>query len=187
MNLPQIRMESQFAKIGIKTTNAKLEMEQRPAEMSIEQPKADLEIERIPGRLTIDQTAAWESMDLKSVFKRTEEHAQRGYESWLESVGRISEQGDELMRIENGGDPLVRQAIENSEQPPYEFNVGWIPEPFSVKIHYEPGEVRIRAKANQPIIDVKTNQPIHRYTPGNVSIYLAQPNKLEISIVNAKA
>lgn len=187
MNIPQIRMESQFARIGIEQTKPVQEIEQPPAQLSIEQPPADLEIEQIPAKLTIDQTEAWEDMDLKTVFKRTEEFAQLGYESWLEGMARVSEQGDELMRIENGGDPIVRQAIENSEQPQYEFNVGWIPSPFSVNIHYEPGEVRIRAKANEPIIDATQNKPIHRYTPGKVNIYVAQHNKLSISFVNTKA
>lgn len=187
MNIPQIRMESQFARIGIKQDKPIQEIEQPPAELSIEQPSANLEIEQISGKLTIDQTEAWEDMDIKSIFKRTEEFAQLGYDSWLEGMGRISEQGDELMRIENGGDPIVEQAIENSKLPEFEFNVGWIPSPFSVKIHYEPGEARIRATVNKPIIHATPNQPIHRYTPGKVNVYVAQHHTLSISFVNSKA
>lgn len=187
MNLPQLRMESQFARIGIEHTESVQEIEQPPAQLSIEQPPADLDIEQIPGKLTIDQTKAWEDMDLKSAFKRSEEFAQLGYEGWLEGMGRISAQGDELMRIENDGDPIVSQAIENSEQPEHEFNVGWIPSPFSVDIRYEPGEVRIRAEARKPMIEATQNRPIHRYTPGDVNIYLAQPNTLSISVVNTQA
>ncbi len=186
MNMPKIRMESQFAKIGMERINPVQELEQPRAEMTIQQPHADLEIERIPGKLTIDQTEAWEAMELKSVFKWAEEFAERGYESWLEGMARISRQGDELMRIENDGDPIVEQAIENSEDPYAEFNVGWIPPPFSVKIHYEPGEVNIRAKANKPLIEAVPNPPIHRYTPGKVRIYLRQQHDLHIYVVNTK-
>lgn len=187
MNIPQIRMESQFARISIEQTKPVQEIEQPPASVAIEQPPANLEIEQIPGKLTIDQSQAWEEMDLKSVFKRSAEYAQQGYQAWLDGMVRVSQQGDELMRIEHGGDPLVSQAIENSENPPYEFNVGWIPSPFSVKIDYEPGTVNIRAQANKPIIEATPNKPIHRYTPGKVNIYLAQRNELSIQFVNTKA
>lgn len=186
MNVPQIRMESQFAKIGIEQVKPVQELEQPPADLSIQQPKADLEIEQIPAKLTIDQSQAWEDMDLKSVLTRSREYAEQGYQDWFEGVGRVAQQGDELMRIENGGDPIVEQAIVNSENPPYEFNVGWIPSPFSVKIHFEPGGVNIRAKANKPMIEATPNKPIHNYIPGKVNVYVAQYNHLSIQFVNTK-
>ncbi len=187
MNIPQIRMESRFARIGIEQMKPVQEIEQPPASLTMRQPPADLEIEQNFGKLTIDQSQAWEEMDMKSVFKRSAEHAQQGYQDWLDGMARVSQQGDELMRIEHGGNPLASQAIENSENPPYEFNIGWIPSPFSIKIGYERGTVNIRAQANKPVIEATPNKPIHRYTPGKVNIYLAQRNELSIHFVNTKA
>jgi hypothetical protein len=186
MNLPQIRLESTFAKIAIETTPPMLEIEQPPAELDLQQPPAEMKIETTPAKLTIDQTKAWEDMDLKHIFRRIEEFAQQGYEDWLEGMARVSRQGDELMRIEDGGDPIAEQAKENSEDPMYEFNVGWVPSHFSVKTNYEPAKVHIDVEVNKPIIKTKINKPIINYTPGKVTINLAERNSLKSDFVNLK-
>jgi hypothetical protein len=186
MNLPQIRLESTLAKIAIETTPPMLEIEQPQAELDLQQPPAEMKIEKTPAKLTIDQTKAWEDMDLKHIFRRIEEFAQQGYEDWLEGMARVSRQGDELMRIENGGNPIAEQAKENSEDPIYEFNVGWVPSHFSVKTNYEPTKVHIDVKVNKPINNTKINKPIINYTPGKVTIDLAQRNSLKIDFVNFK-
>jgi hypothetical protein len=186
MNLPQIRIESKFAKIAIETTPPVQEIEQPPAELDLQQPPAEIKIEKTPSKLTIDQTKAWEDMDLKHIFRRIEEFAQQGYEDWLEGMARVSRQGDELMRIEDGGNPIAEQAKENSEDPMYEFNVGWVPSHFSVKTNYEPAKVHIDVKVNKPINNTKINKPIINYTPGKVTTELAQRNSLKVDFVNLK-
>ena len=47
MNIPQIRMESTFARIGIGRKKPVQKMEQPKAIQTIEQPKADLQIQTI--------------------------------------------------------------------------------------------------------------------------------------------
>ncbi len=184
MNLPQIRMESQFAKIGLQIDKPVQSIEQPPADLSIEQPRADLSIRQPHGKLNIDQTQAWEDMNIKTPSRFAEQIAQEGYNAWLSAVGRIAEQGDELMRIENGGDPLVSQAIVNGAIPTYDFNIGWIPSAFSVKLNFEPGKLEINAQPNKPIIKATPNKPIHQYTPGKVNVYMQQFNSLKIDFIN---
>ncbi|SFA44385.1 hypothetical protein SAMN05192569_100786 [Parageobacillus thermantarcticus] len=186
MQLPQIRLQSTFAKIAIQTTPPVQEIKQPPAELDLQQPPAEMKIETTPAKLTIDQTKAWEDMDLKHIFRRIEEFAQQGYKDWLEGIARVSRQGDELMRIEDGGNPIAEQAKENSEDPIYDFNIGWIPSPFSVKINFEPAKVHIDVKVNKPINSTKINKPIINYTPGKVTIDLAQRNSLKIDFVNLR-
>jgi hypothetical protein len=186
MQLPQIRLQSTFAKIAIETTPPVQEIKQIPAELDLQQPPAEMKIETTPFKLTIDQTKAWEDMDLKHIFRRIEEFAQQGYEDWLEGIARVSRQGDELMRIEDGGNPIAEQAKENSEDPIYDFNIGWIPSLFSVKTHFEPAKVHIDVKVNKPINNTKINKPIINYTPGKVTIGLAQRNSLKIDFVNLR-
>jgi hypothetical protein len=186
MNLPQIRLESTIAKIDIETTPPVQEIEQPPAELDLQQPPAEIKIETTPAKLTIDQTKAWEDMDLKHIFRRIEEFAQQGYEDWLEGMARVSRQGDELMRNEDGGNPIAEQAKENSEDPMYEFNIGWVPSHFSVKTNFEPAKVHIDVKVNKPINNTKINKPIINYTPGKVTTELAQRNSLKIDFVNLK-
>ncbi|MEH7225052.1 DUF6470 family protein [Bacillus sp. JJ1566] len=180
MILPQIRLESKQAQIGIETTSARTETEQPKAELSIQQPKADISMETTPPKLTIDQTEAWADMGLKNILRSIEELAQKGKEDTLVGIARRVQQGTELMEIENGGNPLVRQAQENGQKPMKEFNIGFIPSFGSVKIHYEPGKVDIKATPHKPIIDVQVNKPIVDYFHGKVDTYLRQRNELKI-------
>ncbi len=186
MQLPQIRLQSTFAKIAIETTPPVQEIEQPPAELDLQQPPAEMKIETTPSKLTIDQTKAWEDMDLKHIFRRIEEFAQKGYEDWLEGIARVSRQGDELMRIEDGGNPIADQAKENSEDPIYDFNIGWVPSLFSVKTNFEPSKVHIDVNVNKPMNNTKINKPIINYTPGKVTTEIAQRNSLKIDFVNLR-
>lgn len=184
MKLPQIRLQSTFAQIGLTIDKPVQHIEQPQAELTIEQPPAELSIERTRGKLTIDQSEAWEEMDLKSVFRRTEEFAEKGYEAWLAGMARVAQQGDELMRIENGGDPLTTQAEVNSVDEPFEFNIGWIPSPLSVRFHYESSHLTFEWKQRQPVIQATQQKPTHNYIPGKVNVYVARDNELSVDFEN---
>ncbi|MDQ0218418.1 hypothetical protein ELQ35_03470 [Peribacillus cavernae] len=184
MQLPQIRLQSNFIRTGLQIDKPIQEIDQPHAEQSIQQPHAVLEIETVPGKLTIDQTKAREDMDLKSIGRRIEEFAQNGYQDWLKGLERRAAQGNELMKIENGGNPLATQAKENSEKPMIPFNIGWIPSHFSVKTKYEPAKVNINVKPQKPIIDAEIRKPIHEYTPGKTSIEVLEKNRLVIDFIN---
>ncbi|MFD1779990.1 DUF6470 family protein [Fredinandcohnia salidurans] len=186
MELAQIRLESQYAKIGIRKNNPIQEIQQPKADLSIEQPKAELTIQTTPGKLTIDQSQARADMDLKSISQRIAEAADKGYRDSLEGVARRAQEGNELMKIENGGNPISQIAKRNSEGPELQFNIGWIPSHFSVKTNYVPAEVDIQVKVNKPVINANINKPIHEYTPGKVDITLDQRQSLKIDFVNLK-
>ncbi|WP_338368149.1 DUF6470 family protein, partial [Enterococcus faecium] len=113
MQLPQIRSQTIFAPTEIRITPAKLEIQQRPADLRIEQPKADLSIERITSTLTIDQTKAREDVGMISVARKTEMDAQQGRSDLLAGISRRIQEGNEMMMIENGGNPIASQAKRN--------------------------------------------------------------------------
>jgi hypothetical protein len=183
MNVPQIRLESTSAKIGLTIQKPVQEIEQQPANLMIKQPKAELQIDRTPSQLTIDQTEAWADMDLKHISRRIEEFAQKGYEDWLTGLASMSQEGDGLMKIENGGNPIPEHAKIKSESPIYEFNIGFIPSANSVKINFQPSFVRLNWQTHKPEIDVQVNKPVHQYTPGTVNIDLTQKPSLSIDFV----
>lgn len=186
MLFPQIRLQSEPALLEMKTSPAVQNIEQPGALIDIQQPMAELNIERVASKLTIDQTKAREDVDLKSVSKRVEEFAQQGYQDYLSGLARRREDGDELMKIENKGNPIAGQAKRNSEKPPYEFNIGWVPSGNSVKLNYDPGRVEIDVKVNKPIIKSEARKPLHSYTPGEVDIKLKQYQSLKIDFENLK-
>lgn len=184
MRLPQIRTETTMAAIAIDTKNAVVHIQQPQAELDIQQPRAEMMIERTPSKLTIDQTAAWESMDLKSIRKRIEEFAENGRKEWLEGISRRIQEGNDLMKIENKGNPIVQHAEKNGMRPEKQFNIGFIPPLFSVKTNYEPTKLDIEWKVNKVINNTKTNKPIVEFEPGEVQTTLRQTNSLDIDFVN---
>lgn len=184
MQIPQIRLQSAPMKIGLNIEQPVQQIEQKEAVQSIQQPQAILEIQTTPGKLTIDQSQAREDMDLKSLSRRVDEFAQQGYQDWLAGMARRAQQGTELRHIEKGGNALAEQARQNSKGPEKQFNLGWIPSPFSVKLDYQPAEVKIESTAQKPNIDAQVNRPNHTYTPGSVDIEILQKNALDIDFIN---
>jgi hypothetical protein len=186
MELPQIRLQSTNAQINIQTQKGQLEIQQPPADLSIQQPKAQMQIDRTPSRLTIDQTKAREDVDLKSIFKRTEEAAQWGRQAVNEGTARRIQEGDELMRIENRGNPIADQAKRHHSLPEHEFGIGWIPSAGSVKINYDPVRIDVNWQINKPIIEANIHKPIINYNPGKVDISMQQYQSLKIDFDNLK-
>lgn len=184
MQLPQIRLESQMARINMTTQPAGQEIQQPRAGLSIQQPRADVTMRTIPSKLTIDQTQAWEDMNLKSAKRSIEEFAQEGKQAALEGTGRRASQGTELMKIENKGNPLISQSFQNAHEPPRSLGIKFIPSFQAVKINYQPSEVQIDVQPNKPRIDVQVNKPIVNYIPGSVDISMAQYQDLKIDFVN---
>lgn len=186
MQIPQLRMESEFAQIGIRTTPGKQEIAQPKAELTIEQPPADMQIRTVPGKLKIDQTKAWEDMDLMSILKRNEKFAQEGMQAAQEGTARRAEQGTELMKIEKGGNPLIDHAVNAAFKPQKRLGIKFIPSSFSVRIDYEPSRVDIQVQPNKPVIQATPQKVIHHYEPGHVEIYMQKYPSLKIETVNVQ-
>lgn len=184
MQLPQIRLESQFAQIGMKQAAGNQQIRQLKADLTIEQPKATMFIQTTKSKLTIDQTQAWEDMNLMSTARLVEVSAQEGKSALMEGMQRRAQQGSELMEIENGGNPIKQQAIVNGHDQMKSISFKYIPSQFSVKFHYQPSEVYIDAQANQPMIDVQINRPEHHYERGNVEVFMEKYQQLDINYTN---
>lgn len=181
---PQIRMESQFGQIGIRSTGAKQTIEQSQAHVDIQQPPAKLQIKRTPSKLTIDQMQAWEEMNLKPTARLVEDFAQKGYADALEGTARRAEEGDELMRIEQGGEPIAHLAKRNSEKEHIPVNIDFIPSPFSVKTTFEPARLDVQWHVNKPIIHAEQREPIIEAEQGSVHIFVEREPSLAIDFVH---
>ncbi|MEN2768735.1 DUF6470 family protein [Ornithinibacillus xuwenensis] len=186
MEIPQIRIQSQMAKINISTQSGKQEIRQPKADLSIQQPRAEITMKTTPSKLSIDQTQAWEDMNIRSIERFNEKVAQEAKQAALEGMGRRASQGTELMKIENKGNPLISQAFTNAHDPMRALGIKFIPSVFAVKINYQPSDVQIDVKANKPIIDATVNKPEVNYIPGSVDISMAQYQDLEIDFVTEK-
>lgn len=184
VQIPQIRMQSQYAQISISQNHGKQYIQQPKADLTIEQPKAKMNIETVRGKLTIDQTQAWEDMNLMSMSRRIETIAQDGKNSVLEGMARRSQQGKELMKIENKNEPIREQAIMNSYDQEKSLGIHFIPSPLSVKFNFEPGHVHIQVEAQKPIIHATPKNTEYSYERGDVDIRMEQYETLDIDFEN---
>lgn len=184
MRVPQVRLQSQLAQISLDTKNAEQDIRQPKARQEIHQPSADLSIRTLPSRLTIDQSQAWYDMGLKSAKESHEDFAKAGYQKLMSGIARRRQEGDEQMKIEDGGNALLAQAVRNAYEDQKSINIKFIPSVFSVKTEYQPAEVDIRVKVNQPVIRNTPNKPIMTYSPGKVTTGIRQENDLIIDFEN---
>jgi hypothetical protein len=182
MDIPQIRIESTPGKIEINKRSGQLSIEQPQGELQIEQPQATMNITRIPGKLTIDQTRAREDVDLKSVKKRNEEFAQIGKQTLLNGIARRIQEGEQLMKIENGFQAISSIAKQNTEGKVKRFGLGFIPRAGSVDISYVPGAVKVEFTEHKPKINYKVNKPIIDFQSGEILIDMNPYPSLKIDL-----
>ncbi|MGX9133375.1 DUF6470 family protein [Rummeliibacillus sp. JY-2-4R] len=180
MDMPKLQLESTPARLGLNIQRPVQEIEQPPAQLDIQQPAAILAMSTRKPQLNIDTTEARADVDLMSSIRRTAEVASYSKQQALNGIGRRAEQGDELMRIENGGTPVASQATEWGYQPYSEIGIKFIPSYGSVKLSFEPGKVDIQAQPQKVINNTKINKPIHQYTPGKVTAEMLQYPSLKI-------
>lgn len=180
MNIPKMQIQSAKAQIGLNIQKPVQEIEQPKATLDLQQPKAQMSIQTTKPQLSIDAYEARESMDYKTSMSRTREIAQRSIQEALEGMARRAQEGNELMRIENGGNPIADQAKRRGRQPYSSLNIKFIPQADSVKINYQPATVDIQVEPQKVINNTTANKPIHNYTPGKVNVEMLQYPSLKI-------
>jgi hypothetical protein len=185
MQMPHLEMHSVFGRIGMTTRNAQLEIQTAKADLTIEQPKAEMQIERTPAKIHIDQKEAWNNLNLKSAFVRIREAAEAGRQAVIEGIARRVDEGNELMAIEEGGNPIVEQARRDSLIT-MSYDTGHTPPFLAVKISVDPAQLHIDWQTHAPIIQSTPHAPEITYHPGQVNIYMEQYPSLTIQAVGGQ-
>ena len=180
MNIPQIQLQSTRGQIGLTTQREVQQIEQPKAVLDLQQPKAEMSIRTTKSELSIDSVEMRESLDLMSSRSRTAEVAQYSKQTAREGLARRVQEGIELMKIENGGNPLAEQAKRTGRQPYSSLGIKFIPQANSVKINFTPGSADIQVEPQKVINNTKINKPIHNYIPGKVNVEMQQYPSLKI-------
>ncbi|WP_303969816.1 DUF6470 family protein [Sporosarcina ureae] len=177
--MPQLQIQTTPAKINLQVTKPIQEIQQPKATLSIEQPAAILEMSTTRPQLSIDTTENRADIDLKSIFRRTAENAQYGKQKALEGSGRRAEEGQQLMKIENGAN-LADIIQQSSEKPMAKIEVRFVGDRSKIQMEITPGSLDINVTPQKPKIDAQINKPIHDYTPGKVSVEMQQYGSIQI-------
>lgn len=180
MQFPQIRIQSTFAKLGMQNEKPIQDFQQPGVVMEIHQQSAEMEIVRVAPTLEMDSYEARADIDLKSVRRRIEDAFNDGYQAWLDGLARVSQQGDQMMKVQNNKNAISDIAKENSSSPVYDFNIAFLPRYGSFKMSYDPGSLEINWTTHKPEITVEPQKAITNITPGKVNFYMDTWNDLKI-------
>ena len=182
MDIPQLQFQTTPGVLDLRITKPTQEIEQPRAVINQQQPAAILEMSTTRPQLSLDTTEARADLDLKSVFRRSDEHAQLGKQGALEGMARRAQEGQELLRIENRGNALAELAKRNGTPPPAELSIRFVGDRSKVQMSIQPGTLNINATPQKPIVDVQVNKPIHHYTQGKVTGEMEQYPSLQIDV-----
>lgn len=183
MNIPMIQINQTRAQVQISSTPGRQTIQQAHATVELSQPRPEVNLTITPGRLSIDQTEAWADMDRKHIFRRNREEAAEARQKAFQGTARRAAEGRELAAIENGGNPIVSQAIRNTTRN-FQTGIGWIPSPGSVKFNYQPGSVKANVNIQPIINNSHANKTTVSYQPGDVNIQLRQKPSIDFQVIN---
>ncbi|WNC14466.1 DUF6470 family protein [Brevibacillus brevis] len=184
MQIPQLRMESTFARLGLKIQKPVQEIKQPHAELNLRQVPADLRIEQAKTELTIDSSKARANIGIMTSMQFSDKNVAYAQEQWLQAISDKCQEGDRLMKIytkENAIAEIGREkgmrVLEGSYTPPSPSNDDGV----DVNIQLKPAIIDV--KRNGMRMDPVTKAPEHTYTPGKVEPYMLQYNSLKIEVV----
>ncbi|MCD8500919.1 MAG: DUF6470 family protein [Bacillaceae bacterium] len=172
MQVTRLHIQSTHGNIGLQSQRPHLEIEQKAPDLFISQEHHVLDITHTQASLTIDQTAAFDSANLKHIFNLNKEYAAKALNKAVQATMRYAAEGNQLMRIENGGNVIAHLAKKNAvifnEK---QVTIKQMPSPFSVKTHYKPREVKVNVNATPVNIQVQRKEPNVKVPHWNTEVY----------------
>lgn len=182
MDIPLLQIQTTRGILDLQIIKPTQEIEQPRATMNIQQPAATLEMSSIRPQLSLDTTEARADIDMKSVRRRIEENAQYGKQGVMEGIARRAQEGQQLLRIEQGGKVIADIAKQNATPPPAPLGIRFVGNRFNVQMSAQSGTTNIQATLQKVINDVQISKPIHQYTPGQVSGVMEQYPSIQIDV-----
>lgn len=183
MQLPYIRMQSTFVQLGLNIRKPVQEIEQPRAEMNLRQEPAVLTIQQGRMEMSLDASQARSNIGIMTSMEFSDNIASYGRSKLMEAIGQISYEGDTMMRIESGGNPIADLALDRGIL----LRDGYTPPAASldegVHVQFEKKPVVIDVKRNGMRMDPVLKPPVHTYTPGKVEPYILKWPSLQMEAV----
>lgn len=187
MQIPKIRMESTFAKLGLNINKPVQEIKQPKAEMNLRQIPATLSIEQARTTLQIDSSQARANIGIMTSMQFSDSSAAYGKQKAMQAIAEKSQEGDRLMRIytkENAIAEIGREkglrVLEGGYTPPAASTDDGV----NISAQFKP--VAIDVQRNGMRMDPVLRSPELSYTPGKVEPYMIQYNSLKIDVIGGQ-
>lgn len=160
MVMLRLNIEQTHAKLELDIKHPFLEIQTTPPKIQLDTQAAVVEIRQGQGTLEIDQYPSRASYGYKNMDDRTREIVQEAQRIALEVVGRITEEGNRMGRIESGENAIAAIAEERYNEPPLDVTLSPIAAPI---IRYTPKPVEYN------VIPAKLDLTLQR---GTVDLHL---------------
>ncbi|ACB85800.1 DUF6470 family protein [Natranaerobius thermophilus] len=146
----RLQIDFNFGKLQLQSSPMDSGVDASRREFQMDKQKRQFELSTEDPRVEIDSKHVWEDYGRYDIVSLRAKSAQEGMETAHETIGRISAWGDQLQRIEDGGNPIIEQ-LEEHIWPEKEINVALVPEnppeinfvEGEVDLDYSPEEVEI--------------------------------------------
>lgn len=184
MDLPRIAIQTTQAKTGLESQRPPMSIRQQNADMQIDNPlTGNFRMSQEFVEITIDQTEAFADADVKSIFRRNDEWAQRAMQQALQYAAKTARQGEQLKKIENPGEVIPELARQNGERAPKEYNYAAVPSSTDkVRFGYQPGDVRVDVHWPDANIRVQRNEPEINIPRWEQNVYLQQRKSIQFDV-----
>lgn len=180
MERVEIRLQSQPALLGIETRKPKTTMHREPPLIRMERTFPTFESERTGPKLVIEQQKVWEEIGTGGPLYLTQQQKAQGQAGAVEVIGKIAQEGDFLVAIENPGNTIAELAAQLPPQK--EFNVDLIPK-SRPQIRVE-GELKINWKLGKLKREFTGGKVEINCEPAAIKAYIRQHQYLKISTVS---
>ena len=173
-------MRQTHAAIQMTSNRPVLEMRQSRADLSMKQGKVEMTQQTRPGTLEVESSVARSESNLKGTFELGSYFGRIGEQGAREATSRAAQEGDQLMRIENGN-PIPSIAASKVNDPYPIADMGYMPKSIDrVKLTYTPADVKIEWNLTPAQIDVSLTPADISFTPWTTDISLRQQASLEM-------
>ncbi|TWI59948.1 DUF6470 family protein [Halalkalibacter nanhaiisediminis] len=185
MRLPSLDIQATDAYIGLRSTRPDMRIRQQSADLQIHQEHVGLiEISKTASKLFIDQTQAFAEANLKTPLRMASDFLKKTESHVAEYLAKTVQQGNQMMRIENGNGALAQIAKAKGERPPVQTTFANMPRSMSsVKFDYQPSEISVNAPFKEAEITVNRRAPQIEIPKWQTEAYMRQKNQISFQAV----
>ncbi|RCW44816.1 DUF6470 family protein [Paenibacillus prosopidis] len=179
MQIPQIEIRLQHAKLNIDADIGKQNLQQPRPTVEMEQVRPEQHFTTSRGQLNINQDRVWDALALGNNLETMKKIYSMASDIALRGLARIEQNGNRMADIHLGGNPIAEMAREWQRTFP-EFDFRGEASVDNIDFNYIPGELSIETIPGRINMNVGVNRPIHHYERGRLDIYIGQYPKVDI-------
>ena len=179
LDMPRVEITQIPNKVGMNIKDPKTNISKQDSKVEVSQQPGDMQINEDMVKVNVDNYPARYDLGYKNYKDFSKENAQKGKQAFLSQTAKYARQGDQLMKIENGGKPLISQAKAENKPENKEVTLGWKRGP---KFNVKKGNLEINYNPNKPDVNAQKGSVTSELEWGKVSTFLRQKQKFGIEL-----